>query len=758
MVKIPQPVQQGQQVGSVQTQPANTPFMSVSPADTSSGARDMMALGGAVVSGARFLEQRNQENMLKEAGLRVDAWERQQYDPQTGMLRDIGRDAIGATQRATDSFNQMRAELESAYGSGQVSPSGQRALAGYLDGTSQRVWGKAAAHETSQSAAYATTLLQAEIEGAVDGVAMAYGDPDAQTSAMIRLDTTANDLADDQGLFGAARAQLVQDYKSEAALRTVANVARDVGAIEGVALLEQGVENGDIDASVAAGILDKLQPLAESEKGAALAQMVIEAGKGPVGMSNSPDPVEFGTRFHAAMSTSESSGDFRASNDAVGSSDRVGHFGRQQFSRDRIDDAINAGVLPEGTTGEMLIAVGPDGEITEAAKQMQITLEKWHWNDIDAHIKKRGYDKLGFSVDGMRAVAHIGGKGGLDEFVKGEGRGIEDTNNTSRLDYYEKFAGGGISGDGIMSSEQNPRVRAEAAELLVAHEKAVAARFKRVQTEATNGLFAAIAESYGPDGDGDFDLNQVLRQKPELLDQLGTNITQVRDYYSDQRTGREVVTDITARDTLQRQAVVDPSAFMAVDLSQYASKIARGDLDPIKALQNDLIKEKSEETGVYGGKTVSQLNSFFEEVTGFKSSENINGKTQFRNAVRDFTAANGQAPTETQQIAMASNFAYDATGTTRIVDNYDIKWRWDADEGNVSSMFESMNAGGIDAFLRDTTELVMNITDANGTVTRTVITPEERNNFASQYRQYVGRLPKPSSLVMLMYLSKGGIE
>ena len=65
----------------------------------------------------------------------------------------------------------------------------------------------------------------------------------------------------------------------------------------------------------------------------------------------------------AALIGSESGGDWTATNDAVGSGGKVGHFGRGQFGQARLEDAKNAGILPSYVTPGMFAADTPQARM-----------------------------------------------------------------------------------------------------------------------------------------------------------------------------------------------------------------------------------------------------------------------------------------------------------------------------------------------------------------------------------------------------------
>lgn len=143
----------------------------------------------------------------------------------------------------------------------------------------------------------------------------------------------------------------------------------------------------------------------------------------------------------AALIQSESGGDFAASNSVPGSGG-VGHFGRGQFSQGRLQDAMNAGVIPQGTT--------PDQFMADPA--MQQSVEQWHAGDVQNFIDQNNLGRFvgqninGTQVtpDGMLAVAHLGGNAGLQRFLESGGQyNPSDVNGTSLSDYLAMHGGGG---------------------------------------------------------------------------------------------------------------------------------------------------------------------------------------------------------------------------------------------------------------------------------------------------------------------------
>lgn len=145
----------------------------------------------------------------------------------------------------------------------------------------------------------------------------------------------------------------------------------------------------------------------------------------------------------ASLIQNESGGNWQAQNNAVGAGGAAGHFGRLQFGQARLQEAQDAGAIPPGTTPQAFMA----------SPELQKQAEAWHFNDIDQSIKQNGYDQLvgkaaiggiPITVDGLRAVAHLGGKEGMRKFVETGGRyNPADENGTRLSDYFARHVGAG---------------------------------------------------------------------------------------------------------------------------------------------------------------------------------------------------------------------------------------------------------------------------------------------------------------------------
>lgn len=149
-----------------------------------------------------------------------------------------------------------------------------------------------------------------------------------------------------------------------------------------------------------------------------------------------------GGDFLSGLVNSESGGNWAAQNDAVGSGGQAGHYGRLQFGHARLQDAMNAGVIPQGTTPEQFMA----------SPELQQAAESWHFADIDQQAANMGLTSYyGQTIGGVpinensiRAMAHLGGIGGAQKFVASGGQyNPADSNGTRLSDYGTRFGGSG---------------------------------------------------------------------------------------------------------------------------------------------------------------------------------------------------------------------------------------------------------------------------------------------------------------------------
>lgn len=136
--------------------------------------------------------------------------------------------------------------------------------------------------------------------------------------------------------------------------------------------------------------------------------------------------------FREALGQSESGGRYGIVNDE-------GYSGKYQWGPDRLADYNKA----MGTSYSM--------EDFLASPDVQENAQAWHEEDIMNYVFDTGLDKyIGKTVAGvtmtpeaMKAMAHLGGKAGMRQFVESGGEyNPSDSLGTSLRDYARKFSAG----------------------------------------------------------------------------------------------------------------------------------------------------------------------------------------------------------------------------------------------------------------------------------------------------------------------------
>jgi len=130
--------------------------------------------------------------------------------------------------------------------------------------------------------------------------------------------------------------------------------------------------------------------------------------------------------FYNRLKQSESSGDTTASR-ANKSGER--YVGELQFGEARLNDYKNS----TGATFTL--------DEFQDNPSLQSKVGLWHINDIDKYIDQLGDLAEGYDRDGLRAVAHLGGKEGMKKWLESEGKvNPSDELGTSLTEYYNKFS------------------------------------------------------------------------------------------------------------------------------------------------------------------------------------------------------------------------------------------------------------------------------------------------------------------------------
>lgn len=130
--------------------------------------------------------------------------------------------------------------------------------------------------------------------------------------------------------------------------------------------------------------------------------------------------------FLERLTQSESSGDSKAE---IIIADGRRYVGALQFGDFRLQDYQKA-------TGSSFIQ-----DEFKADSALQDKVAAWHIADIDKAIDALGDAAKGYERDGLRSVAHLGGKSGMAKYVKSKGSyNPADELGTNLQDYYDKFS------------------------------------------------------------------------------------------------------------------------------------------------------------------------------------------------------------------------------------------------------------------------------------------------------------------------------
>jgi len=141
---------------------------------------------------------------------------------------------------------------------------------------------------------------------------------------------------------------------------------------------------------------------------------------------SSPPPYKQQPDFMSKLMQSESSGDTEAE---ITIADGRTFSGALQFGAARLADFMQS-------SGRRFT-----DEQFKADTVLQDEVAQWHLKDIDKAIDALGDTANDYNRDGLRSVAHLGGKSGMAKYVKSGGEyNPSDELGTSLSDYYNKFA------------------------------------------------------------------------------------------------------------------------------------------------------------------------------------------------------------------------------------------------------------------------------------------------------------------------------
>jgi len=155
------------------------------------------------------------------------------------------------------------------------------------------------------------------------------------------------------------------------------------------------------------------------------AELSLE-GTAPQATPQAPQRIGAADEFIQRLVMSESSGDPNAE---ITIKDGRRFVGSLQFGEARLQD-YKAATGKQFTQDEF-----------QADEALQEKVALWHVTDLNQAIDALGDAAKGYNRDGLRSVAHLGGKGGMKRFVQSGGKyNPADELGTSLKDYYDKFS------------------------------------------------------------------------------------------------------------------------------------------------------------------------------------------------------------------------------------------------------------------------------------------------------------------------------
>jgi len=743
------PAQRGAEVGSITVDALNPVFQNVSPTDKGQTFRDLQGIAAGVASLNSQIAQKRDRVALRQAEAEWNTFEQQVADPQSGLYTAQGLDANGLTDRYSEMAAAKREEILSNFST--VTGSGRNAMEQLMEGRTQAGWNRAAGHESAQLDAAEQGQIAASIERATDRASTFWNDDGEFNSALLTAETAARDLAEGQTPEAVTEAVQAETSKIVAARadRLLQNAPYQVEEF-----LQEQVDAGNMDQTYADQWLDQNDGNIIANKARILSDTSV-ATSTPAFQVGDPQRGTPVTSFVNRMIGSESSGRPDAS---VTIDDGRTFSGLGGVGEGRLADMQAAGVVPAGMTlAEFSTAENAD---------LQRAALDWHIKDIDRAIDATGALNRGYSRDGLRAVAHLGGQGGMRRFINSGGRYNPDdsyvqpngerTAGTSLTDYYNKFSGtsaGGMTADERIAQETDPRVRAAAFEALDGERQ----RQYRADERLSNQVATAIITDYETsvrDG-APFDLAQALAADG-VVEALGTKIETVRDWVQRQEKGVDIETQTTAIQTIERQIQEDPQAFVDGNLiAQYGDQLSNGDMKSYLREQTRMdaeLRKPPTEVEEWSRSAVNTL------VTDVAVAADIDDKViqnrllqQAMMVARTHAANNNGAKISDGQLYATVRQL--ATETT--VANFDPAGLFGDDDQKKGADFQTVlqaaDSQDISEFLDGQVDLELTYTTPSGPVNHKV-TPEEFKLVYDGLFRLNRAAPSPSEVITLLQL------
>jgi hypothetical protein len=729
MVLIPSPVQQGAPTGGVALDAADVPFRNVNfAAPNQQLGQDLQNIGNSMGSLVGQIAAKRDRVNGAEAEAEWFSFEQELRDPQSGLYTATGIAASGMTDRITSLTDAKRAELVERYEGRFITSSGREALETLMSSRSRALWNTGATFEMAQLDQAEQAQYAAAIERAADRASTFWNDDAEYTSARDTAEMQA--INQSEGQTPEAEAQNIQAQTSAVVLARANRLVQHAPDMA-EEFMQREVDAGFMDQTAADDWFARNESVIIERRADQLVNASERASTSPFPMS---DPVQGSPvgAFLSRMIRSESSGRPDAS---VTIDDGRVFAGLGGVGEARLQDMKNAGVVPQDMTLAQFA--------TAENEDVQRSALRWHIQDIDRAIDATGALSRGFSRDGLRAVAHLGGQGGMRRYISSGGRANPNdsyttpdgtvTEGTSLQDYYDRFAGqdaGGMTADQRIAAEPDPQVRQAASQAL---------QQRRAQQASADALLSgqivdAIITDYEASkrDNTTFDVGAALAQ-PGVVEALGSNIENVRAYVQRQETGADITSSNETVQQIEQLIFSNPDGWLVADIiSQFSSGLSNSDTRAYMREQTVARIAAAAPADAPEAWSRSQVTAL---VTGVAAAQNIVDvvpRARLLNQAlmisRVYAAENGGARMTDAQLASAVR-----TTITSTVPLYNPTGAFGQNDEKVGEDFQTIltraDTQGAERFLAGEVELELTYQTRNGPVNYMVTTED----FVSAY-------------------------
>lgn len=624
MVRVPTPATQGpQELGGLETVAAQTPFQQTQLPDLSFNARQLQGIGEALGNVAAEFGRRENETTLLEAQQDINDWRNGVFNPDSGVLRQEGENAVGATERTITSAEEFSNVMEQRYGS-RLTASGRLALRTKLQQETQSVATRVISHEATQRRQYEVTLLEANIEDALDQISRNPTNDEVfnQNVGRILTSTTqASSLSGEGGTeLGTPAANRQQEALTAAVGARVASLAGPQFRQPGAALALLDTYADQIDPDTYADLYPQIREANINQRAlseAEAASITEQTGIAPAFVPQVANASSAGAQIidYNGMPLAVTSG----KNPLVGSLDGASRLtnpdaavtmdemlsgpfmvlqrrlGRTLVIRDAI---AKAGTSRETNTpgSQHFDGTALDIDITNMNYQERLSLVK---EAMQLGFRGFGFGKGTMHIDmregdGPTVWTYDGHEAGWNGLSKEQLRAL--ASGMQRGEWSPSTAA--ASGGEYISSISDPEVRTRAQEAYLADVRFQNTIQSQERSTILSDIYTQVELDYRAQQEGNGVLGDIATYlTPERIEALGADATSARRYIEQVRSGAERVTDQTIYNDLYTRATSpDPEVRSAFANDPAALRAAQPDLSvtdfrSLQTLQQSLQSE-----------------------------------------------------------------------------------------------------------------------------------------------------------------------